>query len=86
MASEVCNFCGARHSDTHITAIGSANPTTVENLQADNATYSISFQPDSMQFTLVKVASLAHAFKNNPIQACQTCEKIVWAVVKELQK
>jgi hypothetical protein len=81
-----CTFCGATDGSTHVTAVGESAPGVQEELENGRHNYSINFTPSSLRFELIKVTSLAHAFKNNPIAACENCEKVVWATVKEMKK
>lgn len=84
--ADKCDFCDAEHGTTHMTYVGHGHAVETSEDGSEIKSYSLSFLPDGIRFRLVRVASLAHAFKKNPIQTCEQCEKIVWAVLKELKK
>ncbi len=84
MSQATCTFCGAENNTTKITAVGAGTALeTDEQNQPEH--YGINFMPQSFTFERVKVAAVP-GIKSEPVQACQTCTKILYTVVKELKK
>jgi hypothetical protein len=81
---KTCDFCGAIDRTTQITARGEATLTDDAVQEGKLVNYELNFIPSSLTFELVKINSLAHAFKQQPVNTCTRCEKIVWVVVGEL--